>query len=75
MWGQGYATESMEAIIAHVRTGRTVKQIQAEHAVDNPASGRVMRKLGMEPCGTGSYTKADGSAVFQSICYRRIYEE
>lgn len=50
-WGRGFATEAAGAI---VRQGfdvfRFVKLTSAYHA-DNPASGRVLEKLGFKPCG------------------------
>jgi [ribosomal protein S5]-alanine N-acetyltransferase len=50
-WGQGFATEAAQAI---VRMGfdvcRYVKLTSGYHA-DNLASGRVLKKLGFEPCG------------------------
>jgi RimJ/RimL family protein N-acetyltransferase len=49
-WGRGYATEAGRAVIAIARMlghGRLV----AGHFLDNPASGRVLRKLGFAPTG------------------------
>lgn len=49
-WGQGYATEAGGAVIAIARTlGQ--REVRASHFLDNPASGRVLRKLGFEPTG------------------------
>ena len=49
-WGQGYATEAGRAALAIARTlGH--RRIVASHFLDNPASGRVLRKLGFEPTG------------------------
>ena len=47
----------------------------AQHAVDNPASGRVMEKCGLTFSGYGSYEKIDGSRKFESKVYRAIFEE
>lgn len=50
-WGQGYATEAGRAVIALARMmGR--KRLQAGHYVDNPASGKVLRKLGFSLTGS-----------------------
>lgn len=49
-WGQGYATEAGRAVLDVARMlghGRIV----AGHFLDNPASGRVLRKLGFVPTG------------------------
>ena len=44
-WGRGYASEAGRAALEVVRAlGH--RRVQAGHYVDNPASGRVLRKLG-----------------------------
>jgi RimJ/RimL family protein N-acetyltransferase len=49
-WGQGYATEAARAMLSLARVlGH--KRLVASHFVDNPASGRVLRKLGFCPTG------------------------
>lgn len=49
-WGQGYATEAGRAVL-DIATILGHRELQAEHFVDNPASGRVLRKLGFRPSG------------------------
>ncbi|ODP38565.1 GNAT family N-acetyltransferase [Sphingomonas turrisvirgatae] len=49
-WGRGYATEAGRAAIDIARMLR-VPRLTADHFVDNPASGRVLRKLGFRPTG------------------------
>jgi len=49
-WGQGYATEAGRQVIEIARTlGH--KRLISGHFTDNPASGRVLRKLGFRPIG------------------------
>ena len=49
-WGNGYATEAGRALIDIARVlGFT--QLEGSHFLDNPASGRVLEKLGFEPLG------------------------
>jgi RimJ/RimL family protein N-acetyltransferase len=49
-WGRGYATEAAGAVLRIARTlGHT--RLTAGHFTDNPASGRVLRKLGFVPTG------------------------
>ena len=50
-WGLGYATEAGRAILAMAREGLRLKRIEAGHFLDNPGSGRVLRKLGFRPTG------------------------
>ena len=49
-WGQGYATEASIALIDVART-LGFGQLEGSHFVDNPASGRVLEKLGFRPLG------------------------
>lgn len=51
-WGRGYATEAGRAVIATARHGLRLKRLDAGHFLDNPASGRVLEKLGFKPTGT-----------------------
>jgi ribosomal-protein-alanine N-acetyltransferase len=51
-WGQGYATEAGRSIVAFGFTTLALNRIQARHFARNPASGSVMRKLGMSCEGT-----------------------
>lgn len=50
-WGKGFATEAGRAVIDLARETLRIGQLTAQHFVDNPASGRVLRKLGF--CTTG----------------------
>ena len=50
-WGQGYATEAGRAVIAIARDTLRLNRLVARHFVDNPASGRVIRKLGFRETG------------------------
>ncbi|MEP6832618.1 MAG: GNAT family N-acetyltransferase [Gemmatimonas sp.] len=47
-WGQGYATEAAFAIMSHAFTALALHRMQARHFTRNPASGRVLQKLGMQ---------------------------
>ena len=69
-WGQGYATEAAQAMLDFARRKRGARIFIASHAVDNPASGRVMEKCGMKCVETGQYSKLDGSETFQAKTYR-----
>jgi RimJ/RimL family protein N-acetyltransferase len=50
-WGRGYATEAAAALCDHAFAALGVHRVQARHLVRNPASGRVMQKLGMRQEG------------------------
>lgn len=46
-WGNGYATEAAAALMQWAFAALEVDRIYATHLTRNPASGRVMEKLGM----------------------------
>jgi len=50
-WNCGYATEAGHAVIHAARHGLRLPRIGAGHFLDNPASGRVLEKLGFRPTG------------------------
>jgi RimJ/RimL family protein N-acetyltransferase len=50
-WGRGYATEAGRALIGVARDALRLKKLAAGHFLDNPASGRVLAKLGFRPTG------------------------
>ena len=50
-WGRGYATEAGRAVLAAARDSLRYKRIEAGHFLDNPASGRVLEKLGFRATG------------------------
>jgi RimJ/RimL family protein N-acetyltransferase len=49
-WGCGYATEACGALIDIARA-LGLPQLEGSHFLDNPASARVLEKLGFEPLG------------------------
>ena len=69
-WGQGYATEAAHAMIAFAHKELGAKIFVACHAMDNPASGRVMEKCGLTFHHDGEYSKTDGSETFPAKFYR-----
>jgi RimJ/RimL family protein N-acetyltransferase len=70
-WGRGYATEAGRAVLAIARHGLGLKRLHSGHFVDNPASGRVLQKLGFRAIGTvkGRYSAGRGA-----IAPCRLYE-
>jgi RimJ/RimL family protein N-acetyltransferase len=50
-WGLGFATEAGHAVIAMARETLRINRLVSGHFVDNPASGRVLSKLGFSPTG------------------------
>ena len=49
-WGQGFATEAGRAVIEIARV-LGYGEVIASHFLDNPASGKVLEKIGFSPTG------------------------
>jgi RimJ/RimL family protein N-acetyltransferase len=69
-WGQGYATEAGAGVLEIARLlGH--RRVNAGHFVDNPASGRVLRKLGFVPTGQArprfSCARGSEAAAFEYV--------
>ena len=52
-WGRGYATEAGRAVIDIARHALGGERLLGRYMIDNPASGRVLRKLGFVEIGGG----------------------
>jgi RimJ/RimL family protein N-acetyltransferase len=50
-WGLGFATEAGRAVVAIARDTLRTERLTSGHFTDNPASGRVLAKLGFHPNG------------------------
>jgi [ribosomal protein S5]-alanine N-acetyltransferase len=50
-WNQGYGTEALQAVIEFGFKDMNIHKVSAAHNTDNPASGRIMIKAGMEQEG------------------------
>ena len=49
-WGRGLATEAGRALVA-IAQALGIVRLEASHFLDNPASGRVLEKLGFQSTG------------------------
>lgn len=47
-WQKGYITEAMRKVLDFAKHELKLKEVIAIHAVENPASGRVIEKLGFK---------------------------
>ncbi len=50
-WGRGYMTEALSAFLPELFDRFPMNRIVADHFADNPASGRVLQKMGFEKTG------------------------
>ncbi len=60
-WGRGYATEAARAVMEFGAERFALEKIKARHMIENPASGRVLEKLGLVKEGVllGDVVKGD----------------
>ena len=67
-WGRGFATEAGRALIDIARALK-LPRLEASHFLDNPASGRVLEKLGFRPTGlsTTRYSCARGGEAMSKL--------
>ena len=74
-WGNGFATEASRALIDITRTLK-LPRLEASHFIDNPASGRVLEKLGFVPTGLSAsrYSCARGSEAVSKLYRLRLIE-
>jgi RimJ/RimL family protein N-acetyltransferase len=62
-WNKGYATEAVAEVVRYGFKERSLLRIRANHFGTNAASGRVLRKVGMNHVGTRlNYYEKWGSA-------------
>ena len=69
-WGQGITAEALAAVLDYLFREVGVEAVTAKHAVDNPASGRVMKKCGMTRCGMLPQAYRCNDGIQDVYCYR-----
>lgn len=68
-WGRGFATEAGSRLVEHC-FGLGFTTLTCSHFIDNPASARVIAKLGFEPAGpANTWCEARGQYV-TALSYR-----
>ena len=75
-WNKGIMTEALSAVIRYLFDEVKMHRILAKHDVDNPASGKVMKKCGMKKEGIFRqyYLHEDGT-YSDSVLYSILEEE
>lgn len=74
-WGRGYATEAGRAIVAMARHALPVSRLTASHFIDNPGSGRVLRKLGFRQTGTSELHSPARGGTAPALSYALDLDE
>lgn len=65
-WGKGYCTEAAKALVQYAIREMGIDKIVAEHLSTNPASGRVMEKIGMNHvCSTRKIDRDGNQAAIE----------
>ena len=67
VWGRGYATEALRAVIRFGFETRHLERIEANHLIINPSSGRVMEKVGMGHAIQVDLPERDGNGLVPGI--------
>lgn len=73
-WGQGLATEASHMIIDFAKKELKQKQFYCCHAKDNPASGKVMMKVGFQYQNDGVYYSWNRERKYESKEYLLVCE-
>lgn len=74
-WNKGFATEAARAVVDFAFAQRGVTRIFARHFGSNPASGHVMKKLGMTCEGTLRRHVLKWEEYQDVVCYGILREE
>lgn len=74
-WNKGYATEATRAMIDFAHRTFGVKDFCANHAIENPASGRVMEKVGCTFHHFSEYSTFDGTQTFPAKVWAMHLED
>lgn len=62
-WGKGYMTEALDAVVGHMFLTHGLDRLGCCHAAANPASGRVMEKVGFHYTHDVMCHKFDGTPL------------
>lgn len=69
-WGHGFATEAVRAVIAHAFDTDSFIYLKAGHFVDNPASARILDKVGFVVQGNEMRDCVARNEVLHCLTYR-----
>lgn len=69
-WGEGYATEALHGLLCYCFNHLGLQVVTADHFMDNPTSGHIMRKMGFVETGQGTAKSAARLEPAAIITYR-----
>lgn len=68
-WGFGYAAEAMQEVVKFVKDELGIKEIMGRHAKENPASGKLLMKLGFTYIKDIPYECNRGNNIYEGKEY------
>lgn len=74
-WGNGYGTEAARAMLKFVFEVMDLNRIHAAHFSNNPASGKIMRKIGMKYEGSRRQHVRKWGELLDWECYGILRNE
>ena len=74
-WNQGFCTEAARAVVAYGFEELKLNKICANHFVTNPASGRVMIRIGMTHEGVFRSHLEKWGEYIDMVCYGILQSE
>ncbi len=75
-WGKGIMSEAYAEVLRYLFEEVGFHRIESSHAVNNPASGRVMEKCGLRYEGTMRKAfRLLSTGEWEDIVYRAVLEE
>ena len=69
-WNQGFCVEAGELMLTLATKEYAMGRLVAAHRIDNPASGRVLEKLGFNELEPQRMTNLSGQYLFR--CYEKL---
>ena len=64
-WNKGFCEQAGQLMLALAKKEYAMKRLVAAHCIDNPASGRVLEKLGFNELGPQRMTNLSGQYLFR----------
>lgn len=71
-WGRGYCTEAAKALVEFAFVHFKIEKIVAEHLSSNPASGKVMEKIGLHHINQAYILNRHGKKAKIEVYERRL---
>ena len=68
-WHQGLTAEALQAVMEYLFRQVGVNRIEAKHDINNPNSGAVMRKCGMQYEGTARASARNNQGICDTVHY------